>query len=425
MENAVIYARYSSHNQTENSIEAQVTAAKAFAKGKYNIIRTYADRAKTGTNDNRAAFQEMLSDSNKREFSVVIVWKVDRFGRNREEITINKYHLKKNGVRLEYVAENISSSPEGVILESVLEGFAEYYSKALSQNVKRGLREVASKGGYTGGTCAYGYRIVDGKYEIDPEPAKKIKDVFKMYNEGFCFSEIARTLDLKYYNIHVYLTNIQYTGVYNRTGVNIPGIIPPLIDRETFLIAQEKYNKRTKRRKPDTYILTGKLLCNCGAKYTGANGYYRPTCKCIRKHIKKTDVEGYVTTYIQNIIKDDCNINTLAEKIYEKVNTTPKEDNSSLIKDLTKKRENIIKAVEDGLPYSEVKDRLSEIDEKLQTFDHTPSPREISLKEIKDYIYMTKEYKSIRRVMDGLVSSIIVNPDGLYALKFEAYGLRT
>ena len=116
---AVVYARYSSHNQQEQSIEGQLAAAKRYAESKgYTIIKEYCDRAKTGTNDNREAFQKMLSDCAKHKFSIIIVWKVDRFGRNREEITFNKYRAKKHGVRVEYVAENISQGPEGVILES-------------------------------------------------------------------------------------------------------------------------------------------------------------------------------------------------------------------------------------------------------------------------------------------------------------------
>lgn len=119
MENAVVYARYSSHNQTEQSIEGQLSAAKRYAESKgYRIINEYCDRAKTGTNDNREAFQEMLSDCAKKQFTVIIVWKVDRFGRNRQEITFNKYRAKKHGVRVEYIAESISDGPEGVILEA-------------------------------------------------------------------------------------------------------------------------------------------------------------------------------------------------------------------------------------------------------------------------------------------------------------------
>ena len=145
-ERAVVYARYSSHRQGEQSIEGQLAAAKAYADARgYTIVHEYIDRAMTGRNDNRDEFQQMLSDCGKKQFTVIIVWKVDRFGRNREEITFNKYRAKKHGVRVEYVAENMGEGPESVILESVLEGMAEYYSLQLSQNVKRGYRENAKK----------------------------------------------------------------------------------------------------------------------------------------------------------------------------------------------------------------------------------------------------------------------------------------
>ena len=126
---AVVYARYSSRSQTEQSIEGQLEAARAYAAAHgYTIVHEYADRAKSGRTDNREQFQAMLRDTSKKQFGVILVWKVDRFGRNREELTINKLKCKKNGVRVEYIAETIPDTPEGVILESVLEGFAEYYS---------------------------------------------------------------------------------------------------------------------------------------------------------------------------------------------------------------------------------------------------------------------------------------------------------
>ena len=144
---AVIYARYSSHSQTEQSIEGQLAAAHGYAKNKgYTVIREYCDRAQTGRNDNRDAFQQMLSDTDKHQFDVIITWKVDRIGRNREDIAFNKHRCKKNGVRIEYVAENLPDSAESVILESVLEGMAEYYSLQLSTNIRRGQLESARKG---------------------------------------------------------------------------------------------------------------------------------------------------------------------------------------------------------------------------------------------------------------------------------------
>lgn len=121
---AVVYARYSSHSQGEQSIEGQLSEAHKYAAAHgYTIVHEYVDRAKSGRSDNREEFQKMLKDTAKRQFDVIILWKVDRFGRNREEITFNKHRCKKNGVRVEYIAETIPNTPEGVILESVLEGF--------------------------------------------------------------------------------------------------------------------------------------------------------------------------------------------------------------------------------------------------------------------------------------------------------------
>ena len=144
--NAVVYARFSSHRQGEQSIEGQVAEAERFAKAHgLTIIHIYADRAQTGRNDNREQFQQMLADAAKHAFDALIVWKTDRIGRNKEEIALNKYHLKKNGVKIFYVAEAIPDTPEGIILEAVIEGMAAYYSEQLSQNVRRGMRMCAQK----------------------------------------------------------------------------------------------------------------------------------------------------------------------------------------------------------------------------------------------------------------------------------------
>ena len=169
---AVVYARYSSAGQKEQSIDGQLAAAYKYAEAKgYQIVHEYIDRAMTGRNDDRDDFQRMLSDTGKHQFSVIIVWKVDRFGRNREEITFNKYRCKKNGVRVEYVAENMPEGPESVILEAVLEGMAEYYSLQLSQNVKRGLLENAKHHKAVSGTPPLGYKLTEDKHFEVPRPA--------------------------------------------------------------------------------------------------------------------------------------------------------------------------------------------------------------------------------------------------------------
>ena len=160
MENAVIYAWYSCSNQTEQSIEGQVRVCKDYAK-KHNMnnVETYIDRAMSGTNDHRPDFQRMLKDSNKKKWSYVLVYKLDRFSRDKYESTIHKHHLKKNGVKLISAMENIPDTPEGIVLEALLEGMNQYYSAELSQKVKRGMRESRIKGHYTGGNVTYGYSL--------------------------------------------------------------------------------------------------------------------------------------------------------------------------------------------------------------------------------------------------------------------------
>lgn len=120
----VIYARYSCDNQREESIEGQLRDCKEYAK-RHDIlvVDTYIDRAFSAKTDRRPAFQQMIKDSTKRGFEAIIVWKLDRFARNRYDSATYKAKLRKNGVRVISANENISEGSEGILLESVLEGF--------------------------------------------------------------------------------------------------------------------------------------------------------------------------------------------------------------------------------------------------------------------------------------------------------------
>ena len=167
---AVIYARYSSDNQREESIEGQIRECTAYAeKNGITIVKHYIDRAISAKTDNRPEFQQMIKDSDKKLFDIVLVWKLDRFARNRYDSARYKTQLKKNGVKLMSATEVISDGPEGIILESVLEGYAEYYSADLSEKVIRGMTENALKGKFSGGAIPFGYTInADRRFEIDP-----------------------------------------------------------------------------------------------------------------------------------------------------------------------------------------------------------------------------------------------------------------
>ena len=183
---AVIYARYSCDNQREESIEGQLRECRAFADKKdYTLIDTYIDRAMSAKTDNRPEFQKMIKDSAKGQFDVIIVWKLDRFARNRYDSAHYKAALRKNGVKVISATEVISEGAEGIILESVLEGYAEYYSAELSEKVIRGMKENALKCQYNGGFIAVGYKVDENKhYVVDELTAPIVREAFTMYVNG-------------------------------------------------------------------------------------------------------------------------------------------------------------------------------------------------------------------------------------------------
>lgn len=184
--NAVIYARYSCDNQREESIEGQLRECRAFAeRNNYTLIDTYIDRAMSAKTDNRPEFQKMIKDSAKGQFNAIIVWKLDRFARNRYDSAHYKAMLRKNGVKVVSATEVISEGAEGIILESVLEGYAEYYSAELSEKVIRGMTENALKCQYNGGFVPVGFKIDENKhYQLDELVAPLVREAFMMYVNG-------------------------------------------------------------------------------------------------------------------------------------------------------------------------------------------------------------------------------------------------
>ncbi|MBR6220402.1 MAG: recombinase family protein [Clostridia bacterium] len=323
--NAVIYARYSSHGQTEQSIEGQLRDNYAWAKQQgVTVIREYIDRAITGTKDQRPDFQRMIEDAAKRQFELVIVWKLDRFARNRYDSAIYKARLKKYGVKVVSVKENITDSPEGIILEGLLESMAEYYSANLSQNIRRGQRESMAKGLFCGGPVPYGYKLVNKKLLVDDKTAPIIRYVFDQYAQGVPKKEIIDELNRrgvrsktgKPLTITAFqraLPNPAYIGQFTYKGEVIPGLAQRIIDDETFAKVQERLKLTARapaaaKAKVD-YLLQGKVYCgHCGAPMTGESGrshngetYYYYACAnrkkrhaCKKKNERKDFIEWYV-----------------------------------------------------------------------------------------------------------------------------------
>lgn len=188
---SIIYARYSSERQTEQSIEGQLRVCQEYAKREnIVVVGTYIDRAMTGTNDNRADFQRMIKDSGRREWDYIIVYKLDRFSRDKYATAIYKKTLKDNGVKLLSATECIPDTPEGIIVESLIEGMGQFYSVELSQKVRRGMNESRRKGNFTGGYLIYGYKVENKKILIDEDKAEIVRQIFDKFLQGVPVMEI-------------------------------------------------------------------------------------------------------------------------------------------------------------------------------------------------------------------------------------------
>lgn len=394
MKTAIAYYRYSSHKQGEQSIEGQAEAAHKWAdEHDYTIVKEYADRAVSGRTDNREEFQLMLKEAQKIRPDTLILWKVDRMGRNREEVAINKTKLKKCGCSVNYVAETIPDSPEGIILESVLEGFAEYYSVQLSENVKRGMRVSASKGQRIGGYRPYGYDVINKKYVINEGEAKIVREMFQRYADGQTAKEIRNWLsesglrnvtgkEFSYSAIRNILSGRKYIGEYKVKDLVIPDGFPRIIDDETFEKVQSMLSSHT--NKSEEFILTGKLFCgHCGSAMRGISGtshlkrkYYYYACrgKCGKKNVPRDIIEKAVLNAVLSVLNDEELIEDLADRTVKYYNEKFKDTSyldslEARLKDVNAALNNIQKAIEIGVFTPQTKDRIADLTENKESLE--------------------------------------------------------
>lgn len=398
---AVIYARFSSHRQGEQSVEGQLAAAKAYAAKKgYTIIHEYIDRAVSGRSDDREAFQQMLSDTAKRQFSVIILWKIDRFGRNREEIAMNRYRCRKNGVRIEYTAESVPDSPEGVILESVLEGMAEYYSLQLSQNITRGNRVSAAKCQALGGRRPLGYTIdpATKKYIPDPDTAPVVQMIYRKYAAGDTTPEIIRDLNAAGFmtaqrkpftknSLRTILKNEMYIGVYAyKDEIRVEGGVPAIVDKETFdrvqelLVENQKAPARTWNKAE--YLLSGKLFCgHCGAEMIGVSGHGKSGAKygyyqcwnrhrhktCAKRNVRQDVIEQIVMDNTVRMLQDDELMDYIVDKTWEYYTADDSTETElaamrAQLVEVERGIDNLVRAAEMGFFSETTRNRLSELE---------------------------------------------------------------
>lgn len=456
--NAVIYARYSSEGQREESIDGQIRECMEYCKQNGMIVvKEYIDRALSAKTDNRPDFQRMIKDSAKGLFDVVVVWKLDRFARNRYDSAHYKAALKKNGVRVISAKENIADGPEGIILESMLEGMAEYYSAELSVKVIRGHTENALKCKYNGGTPTFGFAIDANKqYQPDPVNAPIVLDIFKMYDTGSTMKQIMEHLnalgvttvrgklaDLNF--ISGILHNRKYIGEYKYRDIVVPDGIPALVPTDLFERVQEQMKKNKKapasHKAEDDYLLTTKLFCgSCKAMMVGESGtssskgqvyhYYRcvnskrkKTCKAKHCSVRKDPLERAVVASVMRNIMDDAFVEYFTDQALalqgQESNELPALRRQ--LADTEKAIDNMLNAIQAGIFNASTKRRLDELEatkEKLELsiIKEEMKKPQFTREQIQFYILQfrkvdTNTLEGRRRLIDGFVNSVVVYDD--------------
>lgn len=392
---AVIYARFSSHAQTEQSIEGQLRECYEYAKrNDLTVIAEYIDRALTGTSDKRPQFLKMIEDSKKKNFAFVLVYQLDRFARNRYDSATYKAKLKKNGVRVLSAKENISNDASGILIEGVLESMAEYYSAELSQKTKRGVRESLLKGNSIGGYTLLGYDVVNKKWQVNPAEAEVVRNIFEWYHNGEKGKEIIDRLNRqgikpKYgekFTMNTFariIRNEKYIGRITVDDVLYPDVVPPIVDEKLFracnaMMDEHKHRQReTKCEKP--YLLSGKMFCGyCGSAMTAETGtsqngqvyhYYKcygrklKSNDCRKKNIKQSEVEDLVFGATVDYVLTPSVIDKISRIVVERFNAEI-EKSAALaayeneLKTVKRSIGKIMAAIEDGIYTKSTKEKL-------------------------------------------------------------------
>ncbi len=392
---AVIYARFSSHAQTEQSIEGQLRECYDFAKrNNITIIAEYIDRALTGTSDKRPQFLKMIDDSKKKHFEYVLVYQLDRFARNRYDSANYKAKLKKNGVRVLSAKENISDDASGILIEGVLESMAEYYSAELSQKTKRGVKESLLKGNFIGGYTLLGYNIVNKKWVVNPEEAEIVRDVFNRYRNGEKGKAIIDRLNsqgIKPKNSNKFtmsaicrmIRNEKYIGIVTVDGVTYLDVVPPIVDKRLFkecnLIMDGHKHRQREVYHENPYILSGKMFCGyCGSAITAETGtshngqvyhyykcYKRKTEKntCKKKNVRQSEIENTVFGATIDYVLTPQVIDKIAKTVVEKFNAEIEKPTALIafekdLKTVKKSIDKILTAIEEGIYTKSTKEKL-------------------------------------------------------------------
>lgn len=371
-----LYARVSSDQQAEknNSIPSQLRLLHEYAlKHNMEVVKEYVDEGESALSINRPAFLEMIGETKKKfpPFQAILVWKLSRFARNRQDSILYKSMLKKRGIEVISISEPIDDTPQGQLMEGMIEVIDEFYSAVLAQETLRGMVENARKGYRNGGFPIYGYknvRVFDEKenpktkYEVNEAEAKVVKLIFELYAKGNGLKNIVMELAGRkikprsgtYWSkstVANILRNETYIGwtVFNKRDkktigrqfkpknewIIIKNTHEPIVSQELFDKVQKLIEERQPKNTPaqvtaSQYLLSGLMRCGkCGGAY-GVTGYGRKrkyayyNCisyskkgkkVCPGRRLRADEMDREVIERVRKLVFSDENMSKLVDDI--------------------------------------------------------------------------------------------------------------
>ena len=438
---AAIYARFSCSKQREASIADQIRECEAFcAREGHEVVAVFSDYAVSGRTDDRPEFQRMIREAGS--FDLVVVYMMDRFSRDPYDAPIYKKELKKKGVSVVSAVERIDQTPDGLIMEKLLEGLAARESMVTSIRTRRGMEGNAKAGRYNGDRI-FGYKPADGFYRIDEAEAELVRLAFSLRLEREPYSAIARELAMR--GVKTYrgnpcspsmvqhmISNERYAGVYIWDSVRIDGAMPAIIDRGTFDAAQRvKGRKNRKMEKYEDYALSGRAICaECGRNLVGVSGrnrkkekycYYR--CPNGHVSVRKEVLESRIVEALRELLmgSEAYDVAREVRRQWESVEAAEKRKRASdSAREAQTGKERLLDAVQDGLPFEMVRERLERLTEQEER-----ARREMLIDgsfDVEDFVRFLRIGATLddRSLLDAFVYQVVLGPAAYAVLNYDS-----
>lgn len=462
---AALYARVSSDRQADRdlSIPAQLKALREYARKQGWIVAVeFVDEAESARTADRPQFQRMIAQAKQKQspFTVVMVWKLSRFARNREDSILYKAMLRRHGVQVVSINEPIEDTPTGKLFEGLIETIDEFYSANLSQDTVRGMNENASQGFLNGGRAPFGYRRIKimvgtgkkAKLEIVPEHAAVVKRIFSQCLEGKGVKEIAkklnadglRTLSGKPWTntvLYYMLTNEAYTGtmIFNgyrywaskagktQAPVRVENTHPVIVSKDDFAKARAMLKSRAPniihpRSVSSEYLLSGIAYCGaCGSKlggttaksgkftYYGCQRYLKQGREaCSTGIISQSRLEEAIFLKLKDRILTEDHLSGLVRLVNEELAQAQTssfgriQEVQGRVDDLRKRLDRLYGAIETGeIALDALGPRIKELQGRIETTE--AEKRTIEAEEAAPILVSDEEVKLHARELKGLL----------------------